>query len=71
MVKWREKMEVVGKGLMVLEIESIKENGEVLGVVRMMMMEGLMKKMGGLKGVRKELIVEEGWKGVCWGKMGE
>ena len=56
--------------MMVLEIDWMKEDGMVLGVRSMMMMEVLMKKMGGVKGMGKMIVIEEGWKGIGWGKMG-
>ena len=46
----------------VFEIDSIKDNRELFPVVTIIIMEAFINKMRRLKGVRKQLIVEEAWK---------
>ena len=53
-----------------MEIESIKDDGVVLGVVRVIMMDVLLEKMG-MKKKGKVVVIEEGWKGIGRGVMGE
>ena len=45
--------------------DSIKENRELFPVVTIIIMEAFINKMRRLKGVRKQLIVEEAWKARC------
>ena len=49
------------KRFIVFEIDSIKENRELFPVVTIIIMEAFINKMRRLKGVRKQLIVEEAW----------
>ena len=55
----------------VFEIDSIKENRELFPVVTIIIMEAFINKMRRLKGVRKQLIVEEAWKALSSANMAE
>ncbi|WP_278454500.1 hypothetical protein [Phocaeicola plebeius] len=57
-----ENIDLLGKRFIVFEIDSIKENRELFPVVTIIIMEAFINKMRRLKGVRKQLIVEEAWK---------
>ena len=61
----------VGKRFIVFEIDSIKENRELFPVVTIIIMEAFINKMRRLKGVRKQLIVEEAWKALSSANMAE
>ena len=52
-------------------IDSIKENRELFPVVTIIIMEAFINKMRRLKGVRKQLIVEEAWKALSSANMAE
>ena len=54
---------------MVFEIDSIKDNAELFPVVTIIIMEAFINKMRRLKGVRKQLIVEEAWKALSSANM--
>ena len=56
-----ENIDLLGKRFIVFEIDSIKENRELFPVVTIIIMEAFINKMRRLKGVRKQLIVEEAW----------
>ena len=56
---------------MVFEVDSIKENKELFPVVTIIIMEAFINKMRRLKGVRKQLIVEEAWKALSTANMAE
>ena len=60
-----ENIDLLGKRFIVFEIDSIKENRELFPVVTIIIMEAFINKMRRLKGVRKQLIVEEAWKALC------
>ena len=62
---------VLGKRFIVFEIDSIKENRELFPVVTIIIMEAFINKMRRLKGVRKQLIVEEAWKALSSANMAE
>ena len=57
-----ENIDLLNKRFIVFEIDSIKENRELFPVVTIIIMEAFINKMRRLKGVRKQLIVEEAWK---------
>ena len=61
----------LGKRFIVFEIDSIKENRELFPVVTIIIMEAFINKMRRLKGVRKQLIVEEAWKALSSANMAE
>ena len=54
-----ENIDLLNKRFIVFEIDSIKENRELFPVVTIIIMEAFINKMRRLKGVRKQLIVEE------------
>ena len=56
---------------MVFEIDSIKDNAELFPVVTIIIMEAFINKMRRLKGVRKQLIVEEAWKALSSANMAD
>ena len=58
----RENIDLLGKRFIVFEIDAIKENRELFPVVTIIIMEAFINKMRRLKGIRKQLIVEEAWK---------
>ena len=66
-----ENIDLLGKRFIVFEIDSIKENRELFPVVTIIIMEAFINKMRRLKGVRKQLIVEEAWKALSSANMAE
>ena len=65
------QMDLLHKRFIVFEIDSIKENRELFPVVTIIIMEAFIGKMRRLKGVRKQLIVEEAWKALSSANMAE
>jgi len=66
-----ENIDLLSKRFIVFEIDSIKENKELFPVVTIIIMEAFINKMRRLKGVRKQLIVEEAWKALASANMAE
>ena len=56
-----ENIDLLHKRFVVFEIDSVKDNAELFPVVTIIIMEAFINKMRRLKGVRKQLIVEEAW----------
>ena len=67
----RENIDLLGKRFIVFEIDAIKENRELFPVVTIIIMEAFINKMRRLKGIRKQLIVEEAWKALSSASMSE
>ena len=67
----RENIDLLGKRFIVFEIDAIKENRELFPVVTIIIMEAFINKMRRLKGIRKQLIVEEAWKALSSASMRE
>ena len=67
----RENIDLLGKRFIVFEIDAIKENRELFPVVTIIIMEAFINKMRRLKGIRKQLIVEEAWKALSSANMSE
>lgn len=67
----RENIDLLGKRFIVFEIDAIKENCELFPVVTIIIMEAFINKMRRLKGIRKQLIVEEAWKALSSASMSE
>lgn len=66
-----KNIDLLSKRFIVFEIDSIKENKELFPVVTIIIMEAFINKMRRLKGVRKQLIVEEAWKALSSANMAE
>jgi conjugation system TraG family ATPase len=66
-----KNIDLLTKRFIVFEIDSIKENKELFPVVTIIIMEAFINKMRRLKGVRKQLIVEEAWKAIASANMAE
>ena len=66
-----ENIDLLHKRFIVFEIDSIKDNAELFPVVTIIIMEAFINKMRRLKGVRKQLIVEEAWKALSSANMAE
>jgi len=66
-----KNIDLLSKRFIVFEIDAIKENKELLPVVTIIIMEAFINKMRRLKGVRKQLIVEEAWKAIASANMAE
>lgn len=66
-----ENIDLLNKSFIVFEIDSIKENRELFPVVTIIIMEAFIGKLRRLKGVRKQLIVEEAWKALSSANMAE
>ena len=66
-----ENIDLLGKRFIVFEIDAIKENRELFPVVTIIIMEAFINKMRRLKGIRKQLIVEEAWKALSSASMSE
>ena len=71
MYRHTPSIDLLGKRFIVFEIDSIKENRELFPVVTIIIMEAFINKMRRLKGVRKQLIVEEAWKALSSANMAE
>lgn len=56
-----KNIDLLSKRFIVFEIDAIKENKELFPVVTIIIMEVFINKMRRLKGIRKQLIVEEAW----------
>ena len=67
----RENIDLLSKRFIVFEIDAVKENRELFPVVTIIIMEAFINKMRRLKGVRKQLIVEEAWKALSSANMAE
>jgi len=66
-----KNIDLLNKSFIVFEIDSIKENKELFPVVTIIIMDAFIQKMRRLKGVRKQLIVEEAWKALSSANMAE
>lgn len=66
-----KNIDLLGKRFIVFEIDAIKENKELFPVVTIIIMEAFINKMRRLKGIRKQLIVEEAWKALSSPSMSE
>jgi len=64
-------IDLLSKRFIVFEIDAIKENKELFPVVTIIIMEAFINKMRRLKGVRKQLIIEEAWKAIASANMAE
>lgn len=64
-------IDLLSKRFIVFEIDAIKENRELFPVVTIIIMEAFINKMRRLKGIRKQLIVEEAWRALSSASMGE
>jgi conjugation system TraG family ATPase len=66
-----KNIDLLNKRFIVFEIDAIKENRELFPIVTIIIMEAFINKMRRLKGVRKQLIVEEAWKAVASANMAD
>ncbi|MGL5913286.1 MAG: TraG family conjugative transposon ATPase [Bacteroidales bacterium] len=66
-----KNIDLLSKRFIVFEIDAIKENKELFPVVTIIIMEAFINKMRRLKGIRKQLIVEEAWKALSSPSMAE
>jgi conjugation system TraG family ATPase len=66
-----KNIDLLSKRFIVFEIDAIKENKELFPVVTIIIMEAFINKMRRLKGVRKQIIVEEAWKAIASANMAE
>lgn len=66
-----DELDLLSKRFIVFEIDAIKDNKELFPVVTIIIMESFINKMRRLKGVRKQLIVEEAWKALSSANMAE
>jgi len=66
-----ENIDLQNKRFVVFEVDSIKENHELFPVVTIIIMEAFINKMRRLKGIRKQLIIEEAWKALASANMAE
>ena len=67
----KENIDLLSKRFIVFEIDSIKDNKDLFPIVTIIIMEAFINKMRRLKGVRKQLIVEEAWKALSSNNMAE
>lgn len=67
----KDELDLLSKRFIVFEIDAIKDNKELFPVVTIIIMEAFLNKMRRLKGVRKQLIVEEAWKALSSANMAE
>ncbi len=66
-----KNIDLLSKRFIVFEVDSIKENKELFPVVTIIIMEAFINKMRRLKGIRKQLIVEEAWKALSSPSMAD
>lgn len=66
-----ENIDLLNKRFVVFEVDSIRENKELFPVVTIIIMEAFINKMRRLKGIRKQLIIEEAWKALASANMAE
>lgn len=66
-----KELDLLNKRFIVFEIDSIKENKELFPVVTIIIMEAFINKLRHLKGIRKQLIVEEAWKALSSPNMAD
>lgn len=66
-----KELDLLNKHFIVFEIDAIKENRDLFPVVTIIIMEAFINKMRRLKGIRKQLIVEEAWKALSSPNMAE
>jgi conjugation system TraG family ATPase len=66
-----QNIDLLGKSFIVFEIDSIRDNRELFPIVTIIIMEAFINKLRRLKGVRKQLIVEEAWKALSSANMAE
>ncbi|MDD2307126.1 MAG: TraG family conjugative transposon ATPase [Prolixibacteraceae bacterium] len=66
-----KNIDLLSKRFIVFEIDAIKENKELFPVVTIIIMEAFINKMRRLKGVRKQIVVEEAWKAIASANMAE
>ena len=66
-----KNIDLLSKRFIVFEIDAIKENRELFPVVTIIIMEAFIGKMRRLKGIRKQIIVEEAWKALSSPSMSE
>ena len=66
-----ENIDLLHKRFVVFEIDAVKDNAELFPVVTIIIMEAFINKMRRLKGVRKQLIVEEAWKALSSANMAD
>ena len=66
-----KELDLLSKRFIVFEIDAIKENRDLFPVVTIIIMEAFINKMRRLKGIRKQLIVEEAWKALSSPNMAE
>ncbi|PXV61087.1 conjugation system TraG family ATPase [Dysgonomonas alginatilytica] len=66
-----QNIDLLSKRFIVFEIDQIKENKELFPVVTIIIMEAFINKLRRLKGIRKQLIVEEAWKALSSPNMAE
>jgi len=64
-----ENIDLLNKRFVVFEIDSIRDNKELFPVVTIIIMEAFINKMRRLKGIRKQLIIEEAWKALASANM--
>ncbi|SHG36943.1 TraG family conjugative transposon ATPase [Dysgonomonas macrotermitis] len=66
-----KELDLLNKRFIVFEIDAIKENKDLFPVVTIIIMEAFINKMRRLKGIRKQLIIEEAWKALSTPNMAE
>ncbi len=66
-----KNIDLLSKRFIVFEIDAIKDNKELFPVVTIIIMEAFINKMRRLKGIRKQLIVEEAWKALTSPSMAD
>lgn len=66
-----KELDLLNKRFIVFEIDQIKENRELFPIVTIIIMEAFINKMRRLKGIRKQLIVEEAWKALSSPNMAD
>ena len=66
-----KQLDLLNRRFIVFELDNIRDNKVLLPIVTIIIMEAFINKMRRLKGVRKQLIVEEAWKALSTANMAE
>ncbi|WP_083721664.1 TraG family conjugative transposon ATPase [[Flexibacter] sp. ATCC 35208] len=67
----REKLDLFHQRLIIFELDNIKDNAVLFGLVTIIITELFISKMRKLKGIRKCITIEEAWKAIAKAGMAE
>ena len=67
----RENLDLLSERFIVFELDNIKDNVILFGVLTLVIMQVFLSKMRRLRGVRKMIVIEEAWKAIANTGMAE